>query len=259
MGVDRGAFIGIIIGFSAGLIGSLVGLGGGAVMVPLLVRFAGLTRHSAHGTSLMALVVTGAVGAAAYYWGNNAIDVWAALLLALPAMITARAGARFAGKTPEWRLRRWFGFLLVAVTGLILAKPYFPPALVFPGAGGKAAVLVSTGAFTGFLAGLMGVGGGSIMVPAMVLLAGMGQHVAQGSSLLAMVPAAVAGSAEHWRLGNVDRRLVWRILPGIAAGAAMGGLLAGMFSEAALRFGFALFTSYVAFRYLRAAPPSARG
>ena len=65
---------------------------------------------------------------------------------------------------------------------------------------------------------MMGVGGGSIMVPAMVLLAGFPQVLAQGSSLLAMVPAGAVGAHTHFRLGNVVRGLLPGLIPGILGG-----------------------------------------
>ena len=78
--------------------------------------------------------------------------------------------------------------------------------------------LLAAGVFTGFLSGMMGIGGGSIMVVAMVLLTGFSQYTAQGSSLLAMVPAGAVGAYTHWRLGNV----VTKVLPGLICGIIIG-------------------------------------
>jgi hypothetical protein len=96
-----------------------------------------------------------------------------------------------------------------------------------------------SGAFAGFLSGMMGVGGGSLMVPAMVLFAGFGQHSAQGTSLLAMVPAGSVGAVTHARLGNVVARLLPGLIPGIIVGTYAGGTLAHLLSEGWLRVIFA--------------------
>jgi uncharacterized membrane protein YfcA len=83
------------------------------------------------------------------------------------------------------------------------------------------AALAVTGLATGFIAGLLGIGGGAFLIAGMVLFVGMNQHIAQGSSLLSMVPAAAVGSWTHWRHGNV----VTSILPGpppIIIGAFLG-------------------------------------
>ena len=61
----------------------------------------------------------------------------------------------------------------------------------------------------------MGVGGGGVMVPLMVILGNIGQHMAQGTSLLAMIPASISGASTHYRLGNVKLDVVWGLIPRI--------------------------------------------
>ena len=160
-----------LIGLAAGSFGGLVGLGGGVVMIPLMVGVAGLQQKQAHGTSLVALVFTGLVGAATYATKGQ-VDVLGAGLLALTATVTARFGARYAHVLPEWKLKRSFGAFLLAIAVILLARPWLRGADAHPATWVTATVLLTTGLFTGFLSGMMGVGGGSIMVPAMVLLAG---------------------------------------------------------------------------------------
>lgn len=246
----------LLIGLAAGFFGGLVGLGGGVIMIPLMVRFAGLTQHQAHGTSLMALVFTGLTGAITYYV-NGSVDVLAAVLLAATAILTSSLGALAANALPERRLKMAFGIFLIFVSLLLLAKPYLS-GFARPMAGGWpwAAAILASGAFAGFLSGMMGVGGGSIMVPALVLLIGHTQHTAQGSSLLAMVPAGGVGAFTHWRLGNVVSGLLWGLIPGIMAGTFLGGTLANVLHEASLRFIFAAVLIWLGIRDIRRAAVS---
>src|SRR5207245_1601897 len=86
-----------------------------------------------------------------------------------------------------------------------------------PGSRPSGALLVvlglAIGLLTGIVSGLLGIGGGIVMVPAMVLSLGLSQHLAQGTSLFVIVPTAAAGSVTHFRLGNI--RLVvagWQLL-----------------------------------------------
>jgi hypothetical protein len=170
-------------------------------------------------------------------------------------MATARLGARHAHDLPEWKLKRAFGGFLLLVTVLLLAKGQVAAASV-PAAGvSKVAVLALTGAFTGFLSGMMGVGGGSLMVPAMVLLTGFPQTLAQGSSLLAMIPAGAAGAHQHSQLGNVARRLLPGLVPGVLVGAWLGGSLALLLTDATLRYAFGAVVAYTGVRYLGAPKP----
>ncbi|MEI6223859.1 MAG: sulfite exporter TauE/SafE family protein [Deltaproteobacteria bacterium] len=249
----------LLIGVAAGCFGGLVGLGGGVVMVPLMVGLAGLKQKQAHGTSLVALVFTGIVGAATYATKGK-VDVVAAALLAVTATATARFGARYADVLPEWKLKRSFGAFLLVIAVILLARPWLAGVSGTGGAAApwvKAAVLLTTGVFTGFLSGMMGVGGGSIMVPAMVLLAGFPQVLAQGSSLLAMVPAGAAGAYTHYRLGNVVRGLLPGLIPGILVGTFVGSSFAVRLPEVVLRLTFAAVLVWTGSKYLKSKPPAA--
>lgn len=244
----------LLIGLAAGFFGGLVGLGGGVIMIPLMVGILKMSQHQAHGTSLVALVFTGIAGAITYGL-NGSVDITAALLLASTAVFTARAGARFANALPEWKLKRAFGGFLILVSLLLLLKPYMYQVDEPTNGWLKIVVLLSAGIFTGFLSGMMGVGGGTIMVPSMVLLIGFTQYGAQGSSLLAMVPVGIAGAFTHWRLGNVSTGILSGLVPGILLGTYLGGSLAYILPEMALRIIFAAVLIWTGVRYLRTAKP----
>ncbi len=244
----------------AGLLGGLVGVGGGVLMVPLMAEWLKLRQREAHGTSLVAIVFTGVAGSIAYGL-QGSVDLFAALLLASTAMVSAQQGARFAASLPEWKLKRSFGGFLLFVASLLALKSLLPS--LFPsnplGVSGishfvKAGVLLLTGLVTGFLSGMMGVGGGLLMVPAMVLLVGITQHIAQGTSLLVMVPAGMVGAWTHWRLGNVVVSLVPGLILGVLAGTQIGAHFAHALPENHLSLLFAAFTGFMSLRYLRTPP-----
>ncbi len=227
-----------LIGVIAGVFGGLIGIGGGVLMIPLMVNIQKLGQHKAHGTSLVALVFTGIIGAFTYAL-HNSVDLWAAFLLAAAALWPARIGAKYCCDLPEIKLKKFFGVFLICISIFILSKPYLP--IFFHPVIGmtKSLILIATGAATGFLSGLMGVGGGGVMIGGMVLLAGFDQHLAQGTSLLAIVPAGMVGAFTHWRLGNVEKGPLKGLIPGIVLGAFSGGSVAHLFPEGALRIIFA--------------------
>ena len=224
-------------------------MGGGIVMIPLMVGILKLGQHQAHGTSLVALVFTGISGAVTYAM-KGSVDITASLLIAITAIFTARAGAHYAHALAEVKLKRSFGVFMIVVSLLLLMKPGLPqlgqPALGWT----KITVFLATGIASGFLSGMMGVGGGSIMVPAMVLLAGFTQHTAQGSSLLAMVPASSVGAFTHWKLGNVNVKLIPGLIPGILIGAFLGGSLAHLLAEGILRLVFVVMLICIGVKYV---------
>lgn len=97
----------------------MLGVGGGVVMVPLLVLAAGLTQHQAHATSLAAVVLMGAVGAATFA-SEGEVDVKLALLLAAGSLFGAPLGARIMAATAEGPLKIAFGILMLLVAGMLL-------------------------------------------------------------------------------------------------------------------------------------------
>jgi uncharacterized membrane protein YfcA len=108
------------------------------------------------------------------------------------------------------------------------------------------AILIGAGA--GLLAGMLGVGGGVLFVPGLVILVGLSQHEAEATSLLAVIPTAIVGTYMQDRYGNV-RRADALLLGGLSvAGAAAGVALANALSAALLRDLFAVFMVAVAAR-----------
>ena len=240
--------LGFVIGLSAGILGGLVGIGGGMIMIPLMVAFLGMSQHQAHGTSLFAVVFTGLVGAVTYAM-HGSVNHFAAAVLAVTAGVMAIIGARYTQRLSEKALRRTFGFFLIAMSALMLSKPYLPAvaALSVTGWAGVTTLLIS-GAVVGFLAGLMGVGGGGVMIPVLVLLMGMSQYTAQGTSLAAMVPPAVVGSWTHRRLGNMRKDVLLVLIAGVLAGTCLGGAMAHLVPERELRILFSLVILWVGIR-----------
>jgi uncharacterized membrane protein YfcA len=243
--------LGFIIGLSGGLLGGLVGVGGGIIMIPLMTRLAKLTQHQAHGTSLVAIVFTGLAGAGTYSL-HGSVDWQAALLLTATAVITARYGALYAHSLPEKKLKKAFGFFLIIASLLLLTKSSILGIVHRPSWWVKAAAYLFSGALTGFISGMMGVGGAGVMIPLMVLLAGMEQHLAQGTSLLVMVPAGMTGALTHYRLGNVQTKIVWGMVIGGLAGGYLGATTANLLPGLTLTLIFSGIGIWMGIHYIKA-------
>jgi uncharacterized membrane protein YfcA len=113
--------------------------------------------------------------------------------------------------------------------------------------------LVAIGVAAGVLGGLLGVGGGVLFVPGLVIVVGLTQHQAEGTSLLAIVPVALVGALSQDRYGNVRRGDA--LLVGVLsiAGVAGGVALANALSGAALRVAFAALILLIAAQLVRRA------
>ncbi|HEY7727470.1 MAG TPA: sulfite exporter TauE/SafE family protein [Candidatus Eisenbacteria bacterium] len=232
----------LLFGVLSGALGGLMGVGGGVILVPLLVRVLGRSQHEAHGTSLAFIVVTSLAAGASYLRAEH-LDLVLAGQLAVGAVAGVWLGARIArGMTPR-RLRQAFGTVLLAVAVRILA---LPPVPLPGGALWAAPAEVALGAGVGVLAGLLGVGGGTILVPVLVLLQRVDQHTAQGVSLLMIVPTAIVGAWRYARHGHIAPRLLPPLMAGGAAGALLGAALAHAIHAPLLSRLFALFLLPVA-------------
>lgn len=111
------------------------------------------------------------------------------------------------------------------------------------------AILIGVAA--GVVAGLLGVGGGVLFVPGLVIFLGLTQHEAEATSLLAIIPVALVGALRQDRYGNVRRRDATLLGLFSVAGAAGGVAVANALSGKALQVGFAVFTLVVAEELVR--------
>jgi len=240
----RSALLFLAIGLAAGLLSGLFGVGGGTVIVPLLTLLAHFDQRRAAGTSLAAIVPTATVGVISYAV-NGAVAWIPALILAAAAVIGAQVGTWLLARIPLFALRWAFiAFLGVVVVALFFVIPSREAhvdltALSIVG-------LVATGLATGILSGLLGVGGGIIVVPALILGFGASDLVAKGTSLLMMIPTAISGTVGNIRRNNVD--LPAAALVGVAActTTALGAWIASLLDPFAANLLFAVFIVFIA-------------
>ncbi|GAA4478579.1 sulfite exporter TauE/SafE family protein [Microbacterium panaciterrae] len=232
------AFIGI--GLAAGLLSGLFGVGGGTVIVPLLVLLLRFDQRLGAGTSLAAIVPTATVGVISYA-AHDAVAWIPALILALGSVFGAQIGTRLLPRISQTALRWGFvAFLVVVIVSLFLVIPSRGAGLELTWV--TAPLLLVVGLFTGILAGLIGVGGGIVVVPVLMLGFGTSDLIAKGTSLLMMIPTAISGTFGNLRHHNVD--LLAAALIGVSActTTALGAWLATLIDP---RFGNILFAIYL--------------
>ena len=232
------------IGLLAGLMSGLFGVGGGTVIVPLLVLILKFDQRLAAGTSLAAIVPIATVGVISYAV-HGSVDWIAAILLAAGAIVGAQIGSYLLPRVPITALRWGFvAFLGAVIVMLFIVVPSRDAVLVLDVL--TVLALLALGVVTGILAGLLGVGGGIIVVPALMLVFGTSDLVAKGTSLLMMIPTAVSGTIGNVRRGNVD--LVAAAIIGLAActTTALGAWIAVQVDPLVANILFAVFLTVIA-------------
>eukprot|EP01025_Chloroclados_australasicus_P029131 TRINITY_DN28985_c1_g1_i1.p1 TRINITY_DN28985_c1_g1~~TRINITY_DN28985_c1_g1_i1.p1 ORF type:complete len:342 (-),score=45.65 TRINITY_DN28985_c1_g1_i1:348-1373(-) len=247
------------VGMLAGIFGSLVGVGGGVLIVPMIVGVQkDIPQRIISGTSLAAVIATGCT--ATYTYGSSGyVDPVYAAVIAVTAIATAPLGAKMTKVIDSLTLRRILGYFLMAVAPLVPIKQMlFSQQKEKKEEEGQSAspseektllqsrmdrvekdgiintviydinslILGATGVIAGFASGLLGIGGGTIVTPLLAMTTSMDQKEVLGTSLLAMIIPSLVGLIQHWRIGNVD----WIMGMGLAAGTVFGSYVGSNFA-----------------------------
>ena len=190
------------VGLIAGFLSGLFGVGGGILIVPGLVLLMATDQRLAHGTSLAAIIPIALAGVGGYAL-RDAVDWEAGGLLIIGAAAGALIGTRALRTLPQTWLKALFGAVLIAAA----VRLFFP----VPEAMGRGQLdapgvlgLIGIGVVSGAVAGLLGVGGGIVIVPALVLLFSVPDAVAKGTSLLVIIPTGLVGTVSNVRTGNAN-------------------------------------------------------
>jgi len=232
--------IGLAIGLSLGLLG-----GGGSILtVPALVYLVGQDPHSAVSSSL-AIVGINSLFGAYLHRGQNRLNGKVALYFGAAGMLTSYLSAGLSGFLSSAMLLVLFALLMIAVSVLML----LPFAQAAPKANPQLSItkLLLAGASVGLLTGLLGVGGGFLIVPALVLWIGLPITQAIGASLIIIAANSLVGFLGHLQSGLCDLTLTLILCAAGMVGAWIGVRLSHRISPESLRRIFAVFVLLLAF------------
>src|SRR4029079_8543433 len=241
-------------GTAAGVFRSLLGLGGGVLIVPLLTLVFGLELREAVGVSLVSVIMTSSVAAGVYLERHTA-DLRLGMRLELFTAIGALIGGSIAFLLAERLLALLFAGLLIYVAVSILrartpAAPAGPPGEpeTYEVRNMRLGVVGATGA--GVLSALLGVGGGIVKVPLMHLGMGVPLRVATATSNLMVGITAAASAVIYVIHGGVDPYVAGPAVIGVFAGASIGSRISHRVDVRVLRFLFVAVLLYTAFEML---------
>jgi uncharacterized membrane protein YfcA len=216
----------------AGVASTLLGVGGGVIMVPLLSSFAGVPIKRAASASLAIISIVALVGVIAQEFTAPGLMLFdAAGMLAITALCGAYIGRWLNRVLPELAFRLVFSVLLVfsaiRLAGLLPIASAHMEYGVNAAHPAAIAALLAIGLFAGITTSLFGVGGGIVVVPLLAIafddFSGEGFRTATATSLAMILPVSIFGTWLHWRARNIDPALV-KVMSPIAAVAAVGGV-----------------------------------
>ena len=191
-----------VSGIFSGVLSGLLGIGGGFIIVSLLVAL-GYPPIQAVATSSLVIVLSSSTGSF-YNWRSGYLDLKRVIYIAIPAILTAQLGVYSAVKVPDYVLLVIFSIFLITNIFLIqlrrrlIAADRKSTRILNPNIS-----RIATGSIAGYLAGLLGVGGGAIMVPLQMLLLNEDIKVAIRTSLGVIVAATISSCIVHATQGNV--------------------------------------------------------
>lgn len=223
----------LLIGLSLGLLGA----GGSIITVPVFTYVLGYPPKSAIAMTLPVVAVASLVGAFGH-WRAGRVRLDVALRFGLVAVLTSFAAARLSPHVSARTQLAILGFVILGAASSMFRPP--PLQGAEPLRPRPSWVVVLAGALVGVLTGLTGVGGGFVIVPALVLLARLPMKDAVGTSLAVIVMNTAAGFGGYVGLVHIDWSLLIPFMALAVAGILLGTRLVGHVPAAALRRAFAM-------------------
>lgn len=245
----RGTVAVVAAGFAVGVLGGLIGLGGAEFRLPLLIGVFGFVALSAvilnKAMSLIVVLTALPVRLINVPWSELSPHWNVVINLLAGSLVGAWVGASTATRLDSATLHRLLGVLLAAIA-IVLVVTH---AADLSGLGLSGPVQVVLGVLAGFgigvVASVMGVAGGELLIPAIVLIYGVDIKVAGSLSLMVSLPTMLMAFARYSRDGSFvvlrnNRPFVVKMAAGSIAGALVGGLLVGVIPDAVLIPGLAV-------------------
>lgn len=243
-------------GLAIGLILGLLGGGGALVSIPILLYAFHFPFREAVGASLL-LVVLGALPSLILYWRQRAVDLPAALWMGLGGTVGAFVGSQFASAIPQiFLMQLLIGLILLSVWRLYRPTPVSENINRPVNALSKNLKLLLAGLAIGVLTGLVGVGGGFLIVPALILFHGSEPRRAIATSLLIICLNAAAGTLGYWATLPWHKPIFYGLMSSTVIGSLLGFALSQKVGSHRLKQGFGLLLLLIAILLLVKPPAS---
>jgi uncharacterized membrane protein YfcA len=259
----------VIIGLLAGILSGMFGIGGGVVIVPALMGALAFTIHQATGTSLAALLLPVGIFAVIEYYRKGYLSVSNAALISGGLFAGSWFGARIALGLETFTLQRIYAVFLLYVFWRFTepikwfneiqakskakegetSKPKEPETPQAPQVSWY--VILIIGSIAGVMSGMFGIGGGLVIVPALVALLHFDQKRAVGTSLAALLlPASLPAVIQYYQAGELNITAAALVAGGLLFGALAGARIALGLPSSTIKRLYGIFLLFIAFRFM---------
>jgi len=232
----------LLLGFAIGLSLGLLGGGGSILMVPALVYLLGQTPQAAVTTSL-AVVGANSLMGANFHRTQGTLNWRVALVFGWVGMLTAFLASGFSKLISPTALLIAFALLMLIIGSFLLVRKDMQEAV---SSEKPLWVTLFSGAVVGALTGVLGVGGGFLIVPALVVLVGLPMQVAVGTSLVIITMNSIAGLLGHIHDNSIQPLMILVFVASGLAGTFVGSRLAKYLPAKKLQSAFAWFVILLA-------------
>ena len=239
----------ILMGFGigAGLLSGMFGLGGGIIIVPGLMFALRMDQRRAHGTSLAGVFLI-SLSSFFSYWTHDHIDWPVVLWLSIGSVAGSLVGAELLNRLSKRTLTIAFIGILVIAGIRMFFKIDAAGEMILNAP--TAAWLVVIGLVVGALAGMLGIGGGLMTVPILVIFFHVAPALAKGTSLAVVIPTALSGTLQNLRNKNADLTAAAIVSSTGIVTAIAGSWIAARMNDAISNFLFAILLIFIAGRML---------
>lgn len=260
----------LIIGLITAFVGSIMGLGGGIILVPTLLliasvsdSFAWATPQAIVGVSLIVMIFTG-LSSTLSYLKVKRVDYQTGFLFLIGSIPGGITGSWLNQFVDADAFQLYFGILVIVIAIFLFLKKKQPRTVELTGKGVRTFELegvryqykvnryiaIFLAFIVGILSGLFGIGGGSIMVPAMIILFGFPVHIATATSMFMIFFASISSSITHIALGHIVWEYVLLFIPGAWIGGRLGAKVNQMLSGNMLEWILRLLLIFIGVRMI---------
>lgn len=254
--MDGTAAVTVLLGGSIGILQGALGAGGAILTIPALVHVLGVPLEVATVTSLV-VTLANAVTGTFHAWRAQRVLPRIGLTLGAIGVIGAFAGAWLHRGIDDAIVLGLFSAVMLGAAAMMASRRSIGDATEAPGtvATTRLGRLITVGSVVGLMTGFFGVGGGFLLVPALVTALGVPMRMAPGTSMLAIALNSTWGLAAHLGDARIDPSIALMFGAAGIAGVTVGGRLAGRIEEDRLRQAFAALVAALAiFTFVRDLP-----